>query len=78
MEVPLASETEMGSWSAVTLERQAVVEGKKWPVVPVSAMAGLGATRFVGGSTVGGVTGSASLETLERTLGPTTEDSRRP
>jgi len=41
MEVPLASKTEMGSCWLVTLERHAVVEGKKWPVVPVSAMTGV-------------------------------------
>jgi len=44
MEVPLASKTEMGSCWLVTLEMHAVVEGKKWPVVPVSAMAGVETT----------------------------------
>ena len=61
MEVPLASETEIGSCWLVTLERHAVVEGKKWPVVPVSAMAGVETTGRAGGSTGVGATGSASL-----------------
>jgi len=61
MEVTLASETEMGSCWSVTLERQAVVEGKQWLVVPVSAMAGVEATGRAGGSTGVGATGSASL-----------------
>jgi len=61
MEVPLASKTEMGSWWVVTLERHAVMEGKKWPVVPVSAMAGAETRGGAGGSTGVGATGSASL-----------------
>ena len=65
--------TEMGAGSASTLERQAVVEGKKCPVVPVSATTG-----SVGGSTGVGSSGSTSLKELWGTLGLTTEDSRRP
>jgi hypothetical protein len=59
MEEPLAMVTEMGVGSASTLERQAVEEGKKWPVVPVSAIAGA-----VGGSTGVGLSGSTSLKEL--------------
>ena len=46
MEAPLGMVTEMGSGSVVTEVGQLEVEGKKWPVVPVSATTG----SVVGGS----------------------------
>ena len=64
MESPLGMVTEMGRGAAVTLERHAVEEGKKWPVVPVSATTGSVTTGGAGGSTGNGGTGSASLEEL--------------